>query len=144
MLFPIHIVDTSEQTSLFWKQVFITLTWLWVWWRHLRLDCLLNRLFRRRSKKTSKLRVSDFCEGNSLLTGELPAQMASNADYVSIWWRHHEEMYFVRFHLHAKLLSSVRLQIYIHVWYITHNLSCISGLRLWITRSNTSFACWGS
>ena len=30
---------------------------------HLRLDCLLNRLFRRRSKKTSKLRVTGLCEG---------------------------------------------------------------------------------
>ena len=28
-----------------------------------RLDCLLNRLFRRRSKKTSKLRVTGLCEG---------------------------------------------------------------------------------
>ena len=28
-------------------------------------DCLLNRLFRRRSKKTSKLRVSGLCAGNS-------------------------------------------------------------------------------
>ena len=28
--------------------------------------CLLNRLFRRRSKKTSKLRVTGLCEGNSL------------------------------------------------------------------------------
>ena len=27
--------------------------------------CLLNRLFRRRSKKTSKLRVTGFCAGNS-------------------------------------------------------------------------------
>ena len=27
--------------------------------------CLLNRLFRRRSKKTSKLRVTGLCEGNS-------------------------------------------------------------------------------
>ena len=27
--------------------------------------CLLNRLFRRRSKKTSKLRVTDLCAGNS-------------------------------------------------------------------------------
>ena len=47
---------------------------------HLRHDCLLNRLFRRRSKKTSKLRV----------IGEFPAQMASNAENVSISWRHHE------------------------------------------------------
>ena len=52
-------------------------------------DCLLNRLFRRRSKKTSKLHVTGLCVGNSLVTGEFPAQMISNAENVSIWWRHH-------------------------------------------------------
>ena len=52
-------------------------------------SCLLNRLFRRRSKKTSKLRVTGLCAGNSPVTGEFPAQMASNAENVSIWWRHH-------------------------------------------------------
>ena len=55
---------------------------------HQRHDCLLNRLFRRRSKKTSKLRVTGLCAGNSPMTGEFPAQMASNAVNVSIWWRH--------------------------------------------------------
>ena len=53
-------------------------------------DCLPNRLFRRRSKKTSKLRVSGLCAGNSPGTGEFPAQMSSYAENVSIWWRHHE------------------------------------------------------
>ena len=53
-------------------------------------DCLLNRLFRRRSKKTSNLRVTGLCAGNSPETGEFPAQMASYAENVSIWWRHHE------------------------------------------------------
>ena len=52
-------------------------------------DCLLSRLFRRRSKKTSKLRVTGFCAGNSPGTGEFSAQMASNAESVSIWWRQH-------------------------------------------------------
>ena len=52
-------------------------------------DCLLNRLFRRSSKKTSKLSVTGLCAGNSPGTGEFPAQMASNAENVSIWWRHH-------------------------------------------------------
>ena len=52
-------------------------------------DCLLNRLFRRRSKKTSKFRVTGFCEGNSPVTGEFPAQMASNAENDSIRWHHH-------------------------------------------------------
>ena len=28
--------------------------------------------------------------GNSPGTGEFPAQMASNAENVSIWWRHHD------------------------------------------------------
>ena len=51
-------------------------------------DCLLNRLFRRRSKKTSKLRVTGLCVGNSPGTGEFPVQMASYAENVSIWWRH--------------------------------------------------------
>ena len=45
-----------------------------LWWRHNDHDsvsnhqpheCLLNRLFRRRSKKTSKLRVTGLCVGNS-------------------------------------------------------------------------------
>ena len=52
-------------------------------------DCLLNRLFRRRSKKTSKLSVTGLCARNSPRTGEFPARMASNAENVSIWWRHH-------------------------------------------------------
>ena len=51
--------------------------------------CLLNRLFGRRSRKTSKLRITGLCAGNSTVTGEFPAQMASNAENVSIWWRHH-------------------------------------------------------
>ena len=70
-------------------------------WRHNELhgvsndqphNFLLNRLFRRRSKKTSKLRVTRLCVGNSPATGEFPTQMASNAENVSesIWWRHHE------------------------------------------------------
>ena len=33
-------------------------------WYYRRLVCLLNRLFRRRSKKTSKLRVTSLWEGN--------------------------------------------------------------------------------
>ena len=47
-------------------------------WRHNERDsvsnhqprmCLLNRLFKHRSKKTSKLRVTGLCAGNSPLTG---------------------------------------------------------------------------
>ena len=52
-------------------------------------DCLLNRLFRRGSRETWKLRFTGLWEGNSPVTSEFPAQMASNAENVSIWWRHH-------------------------------------------------------
>ena len=58
--------------------------------------CLLNRLFRCRSKKISKLRVTGLCVGNSLVTGEFSAQRASNAENVSSWWRYHE--WFKRIH----------------------------------------------
>ena len=53
--------------------------------------CLLNRLFRRRSKKASKLRVAGLCVGNSPVAGKFPAPMASNAENVSTWWRHHDD-----------------------------------------------------
>ena len=54
--------------------------------------CLLNRLFIHKSKKTSKLRVIGLCVGNSPVTGEFPTQMASNAENVSIWWRHYAKL----------------------------------------------------
>ena len=80
--------------------IFLTIlkgAWWWhvsLQWRHNECDgvpnhqphdCLLNPLFRHRSKNTSELRVTGLCAG----TGEFPAQMASNAENVSIWWRHH-------------------------------------------------------
>ena len=69
-------------------------------------DCFLNRLSRRRSKKISKLRVIGLCAGKSPGTGEFPAQMASNAENVSIWWRHH---------VRVMILKSSTL------WYIWEN-----------------------
>ena len=63
-------------------------------WRHNDHDCvsnhqphgcLLNRLLRRRSKKTSKLRVTGLFTG----AGEFPAQRASYAKNVSVSCRHH-------------------------------------------------------
>ena len=70
-------------------------------------DCLLNSLFRRRSKKILKLRATGLCEGNSPMTAEPPpppppphththththTQRASEAENVSIWWRHHDSV----------------------------------------------------
>ena len=79
-------------------------------WRHNGRDgvsnhqphvCLFNRLFRHWRNNTSKLRVSDLCEGNSPMT----TQSASNAENVSIWWRHHAYL------LHVCWLISCRCLI---------------------------------
>ena len=72
--------------------------------------CLLNRLFRRRSKKISKLRVTGLCVGNSPGTGEFPAQRASYAENVSIWWRH---MGWVRDFLIKNTLRFNRANMYV-------------------------------
>ena len=63
-------------------------------WRHNGCNCVSNHqspncLFRYKSNKTSKLHVTGLCAGNSPVTGEFPAQMASNTENVSIWWCHH-------------------------------------------------------
>ena len=81
-----------------------------LWWRHNDHDsvsnhqpheCLLNRLFRRRSKKTSKLRVTGLCVGNSPGPVNSPHKgpvtrkmfpfddviMPSQAESVSMAWR---------------------------------------------------------
>ena len=57
---------------------------------HQSLDCLLNCLFRQRSNKSSKLSVTGLGEG----TGEFPPQRVSNAENVSILWRHHAKSWY--------------------------------------------------
>ena len=59
-------------------------------WNHQLHDGLFNRLFKAHVQETSKLRVTGLWEGNSPVTGGFPAQRASNAENVSIWWRHHD------------------------------------------------------
>ena len=77
-------------------------------------DCLLNRLFRRRSKQTSKLRVTGLCVGNLPGTGEFPAQMASYTENVSIWWRHHGMRQVIR------ITSAVLFITIVHSLYCDH------------------------
>ena len=55
---------------------------------HRRLDGLLNRLPWWRSNKIPKLHVTGLCEGNLSVTEEFPSQRVSDAENVSIWWRH--------------------------------------------------------
>ena len=85
-------------------------------------DCLLNRLFRRRSKKTSKLRVTDLYWVSSPVTDEFPAQRAINAENVSIWWRHHGNVV-------SHLLIPSRMIPDSHTTYVTYCPQMIVGLR---------------
>ena len=71
--------------------------------KHRRLDCVLNRLFRRRSKNTSKLCVTGLWGWNSKITSELSAQWASYAENVSIWWRHQGECSWYSAIIHEQL-----------------------------------------
>ena len=94
---------------------------------HLPHDCLLDRLFRCRSKKTSKLRVTGLCEGNSPVTGEFPAQMTSNAESVSIWWRHHDCVGYYPCALSHATTFAACLRIRVFLWFA----SVLSSNRLW-------------
>ena len=70
-------------------------------------------------RKHQKFRVTGLCAGNSPVTGEFPAQMASNAENGSIWWRHHGI-----------------LQIFSHQsGFMTRRDNC--GHIVWITNTNT-------
>ena len=51
---------------------------------------LINLLFRRRSKKTSKLHVSGLCGRNSSVTGEFPHKGPVTQKFFSIWCHHVE------------------------------------------------------
>ena len=80
-----------------WARIFlcITVTSLWARWR---LKSPASRLFTQpfnqvQIKENTKARrhwplCGEFT-GNSPVAGEFPADMANNAEYFSIWWRHH-------------------------------------------------------
>ena len=138
-LCPVHQCHALIKNGVDTKQeVVLTSSVSWVsstlHWRHnghnsvsndQPYDCLLNRVFRRRSKKTSKLRVTGLCEGNSPGTGEFPEQMASNAENVSIWWRHHE------WSLNKTESCTIEWwEDYAHAWSNFHSANVLSACRL--------------
>ena len=93
-------------------------------------DCLLDR----RSKKTSKLRVTGLCEGNSLVTGKFPKQRASNAENVSIWWRHHES------HMHFCMGLALQGQFCLFGNNGRNSFSCHDLVWAWRRLPNPSYA----
>ena len=55
------------------------------------LAIVYSTVYSDADKNISKLRVTSLCAGKFIRgTGEFPAQMDSNAENVSIWWRHHD------------------------------------------------------
>ena len=70
----------------------------------------------RRLKKTSKLRVTGLCEGNSPVTGEFPAQRASDTENVFFWWSHHDG---------GKMPQEFGCALYIACHYKTFSMLCI-------------------
>ena len=90
----IHYTHIKHPAAILWYQeISVSLQWRHNVrdgvWNHQPLDCLLNCLFRCRSKKTPKLRATGLCEGNSPVTGEFPTKRDSDTENISIWWRHH-------------------------------------------------------
>ena len=92
---PSEFCDNSKKTQNLICRVFQNSLWAKVTllWRHNMRhngrhqkpdDCLFNLSFRRRSKKTSNLRVTGLCVGNS------PHKKASNMENIFIWWRQHD------------------------------------------------------
>ena len=91
-------------------------------------NCLLNCVFRRRIKKTSKLRITGLCEGNSPVTGEFPTQRASNAENDSIWWRQHDILSLCTPLILTVKTSKMLIYTYVHKTYY-HKISNISGTK---------------
>ena len=106
---------------------------------HRHLDCLFSLLFRRPSKKTPKPRVTGLYEGNPPVTGGFPSQRASDAENVSIWWRHHVTPYsftwsgepysYIKARVPSTMSNSIQwntlgiyscltIRICLHLWFI--------------------------
>ena len=113
-------------------------------WRHNGRDSVsnhqLSRLIRSRSKKTSGL-----CAGNSPETGEFPAQRASNAENVSIWWRHHVTQPFVQGR--SKKTSNLRVtglcegKSSVTGEFLSQSASNAENLSIWWGHNVSKFVC---
>ena len=75
----------------------------------------------RRSTKTPRLRVIGFCEGNSPVTGEFHAQMASNAENDPIW-HYHGLILFVKIGVGLSIYTLLSLAA--HLWGFTELYYC--------------------
>ena len=77
---------------------------------HQRLYCWFESI----SKKTSKHRVTGLCEGASPVSQWFPSQKASNAENISIRWRHHEDFCYTVFFV--AISGTFQLIDYVILW----------------------------
>ena len=88
-------------------------------WNHQPHDCLLNRFFRRRSKKTSKFCVTGLCAGwpvNSPHKGPVTRKM------FPFWWRHHVQVkHMLNWFRYNKIFTILRF-IWCHVCCMYYSL----------------------
>ena len=74
-------------------------------------------------KEKLKLCVTGLCAGYSPGTGVFPAQMGSDAENVSIWWRHNvlissTSVSLWYFHKGYKIIRITYIYIYIHIYIV--------------------------
>ena len=82
------ICSDSKVTTTLASHIPITVTSWWVWWR---VKIPVSRLF---VQQFDQAQVKENIKvplhwGNPPVTGGFTSQMNSNAENVSIWWRHH-------------------------------------------------------
>ena len=125
---------------------------------HRRHECLLNRLFRRRSKKKSKLRVTGLCQRNSPVTGEFPTQgpvtrkmfpfddvyMILDNDVIHLLWPGLFRLCWKRdgvggtkpispFPIFSALsIHCLFIKYHVHIWQVSPQLSCGDTCLTWM------------
>ena len=68
--------------SLWRRQIIVLASWI------TGQSSVCSTLCLDRQQRNIKGVLLPFCEGNPPVSGGFPAQKDSNADYVSVWWRH--------------------------------------------------------
>ena len=109
----------------------------WCWWSETPSSSLWrhrNDIPRKTSwQKTLKLHITGLCEGNSSVIGEFPVQRASNAENVSIWWRHHGSLKsnFNKPALENKPLLTHFVQHFINTGTSIKSFNLDNGMKCW-------------
>ena len=111
---------------------------------HRDADYLLNRLFRRTSKKILKLRVTSLYYWNPPVTSGFPSQRSSNAENVSNWWRHRAHEMSKEFGEIPSHHTDLQVQWHIIQLMLVYMVSVILQWFVWFTvfTPNSMFLRW--